>query len=328
MESSFIYKYRPTTFQNIHDSILIDIIKLNIKMDMIHAIFVGNYGCGKSTIINVIIKEYYGDLIKDIHTNENILYINNLKEQGISYYRTELKTFCQTPSTIKGKKKILVLDDIDLISEQSQQVFRNCIDKYLNNIHIIASCINIQKVIDSILSRLTVFKMKKITETDLSIIANHVITNENIKIDNDALQYLYSISNHSIRIMLNYLEKFKLVSEPITMKLAIDLCTNISFNDFDNYTKLCKRDNNLYKAIDFIYKLYDKGYSVMDILDNYFEYIKHSKYITEDEKYKIIPLICKYITLFHNLHEDEIELIYFTNHLISLFTENKNDNKK
>ena len=55
----------------------------------------------------------------------------------------------------------------------------------------------------------------------------------------------------------------------------------------------------------------------MDILDNYFIFIKTTKIISESEKYEIIPLICKYITIFHNIHEDEIELALFTNNIIN-----------
>ena len=54
----------------------------------------------------------------------------------------------------------------------------------------------------------------------------------------------------------------------------------------------------------------------MDILDNYFLYIKISDILSENEKYTITPFICKYITVFHNIHEDEIELALFTNNLI------------
>jgi len=57
----------------------------------------------------------------------------------------------------------------------------------------------------------------------------------------------------------------------------------------------------------------------MDILDNYFLFIKVTNNLSEDEKYKIIPFICKYITIFHNIHEDEIELALFTNNLIQAF---------
>ena len=57
----------------------------------------------------------------------------------------------------------------------------------------------------------------------------------------------------------------------------------------------------------------------MDILDNYFIYLKNTTLITEEEKYAIIPYICKYITIFNNVHEDDIELAHFTNNLIHIF---------
>ena len=66
-----------------------------------------------------------------------------------------------------------------------------------------------------------------------------------------------------------------------------------------------------------IYEIYDKGYSVMDILDNYFIFVKNTNILNEEQKYKIIPFICKYISIFHNIHEDEIELSLFTNNLIN-----------
>ena len=89
-------------------------------MDSLNILLVGNNGSGK-TFLYATIREYYN--MKEIPSN-NVLLINNLKEQGISYYRSEVKTFCQTPSIVPNKKKFIILDDIDFINEQSQQVFR------------------------------------------------------------------------------------------------------------------------------------------------------------------------------------------------------------
>ena len=59
----------------------------------------------------------------------------------------------------------------------------------------------------------------------------------------------------------------------------------------------------------------------MDILDNYFIYIKSSyATIKEDEKYKITTIICKYINVFYNIHEDVIELSLFTNNIMDIYT--------
>jgi hypothetical protein len=79
------------------------------------------------------------------------------------------------------------------------------------------------------------------------------------------------------------------------------------------------REKKLNEAIKLIYEIYDRGYSVMDILDSYFIFLKSTSKISEEQKYQIIPLICKYITIFHNIHEDEIELALFTNNLLPFF---------
>jgi len=146
-------------------------------------------------------------------------------------------------------------------------------------------------------------------------IMNKIKLEENIQIDNEAEEFIVNISNNTIKILINYMEKFKLLNEKITLNYAHQLCCNISFVMFEEYTKYIKQ-KNIQKAIKLIYEIYDKGYSVMDILDNYFLFIKSTNVLSEDEKYKIIPYICKYITIFHNIHEDEIELALFTNNVI------------
>ena len=56
----------------------------------------------------------------------------------------------------------------------------------------------------------------------------------------------------------------------------------------------------------------------MDILDTYFLFIKSTKILSEHNKYLIIKLLCKYIIIFYNVHEDEIELALFTNNLTNI----------
>jgi DNA polymerase III delta prime subunit len=320
METSdklFVNKYQPLIFDDFGiDDEIIKILKTLIVMDNLNILLIGDIASGKTSLLNSLIREYYtGHNPKEYE--DNIMYINNLKEQGINYYRNDVKTFCQTCSVIKGKKKFIVLDDIDLINEQSQQVFRNCIDKFSHNVHFISSCTNIQKVIESIQSRLTIIKIKPLQKDQLFKIIDKIKANENISMDVEAEEFIVNISNKTVKILINYMEKFKLVNEHITHNLAVKLCSNISFITFEDYTNLIK-NKNLNNAIQLIYEIYDKGYSVMDILDNYFLFVKNTDILNETEKYNVIPIICKYITIFHNIHEDEIELALFTNNLIAI----------
>tara|TARA_B100000424_G_scaffold113966_1_gene85830 strand:- start:5280 stop:6233 length:954 start_codon:yes stop_codon:yes gene_type:complete len=316
MEIPFIYKYKPNTFDELEgDQNIINILKTLITMNNLNILFIGDSGSGKTTIINVLLKEYFGDL----HFSDDVLEINCLKDQGIQFYRTEVKTFCQTKCSIPKKKKVLILDDIDNINEQSQQVFRNCIDKYNNNVHFICSCSSIQKVLDSLQSRQIIIKLKKLNNNSFNNIYEKIKKNEKIIIEKQAEKYLLTICNESIRILLNYMEKFKILNEKITLDIVDKVCSNVSFSIFRKYTNLIM-ENKLQDAIDLFYTLYDKGYSVMDIYDNYFLFIKTCDIVNEEQKYEIIKLLCKYITIFHNIHEDEIELAFLTNNLIKLLS--------
>jgi DNA polymerase III delta prime subunit len=313
----FIHKFQPIYFDDFgKNNEVIDILKTLILIDNLNILLLGNIASGKTSLLNAIIKEYYKDN-KPKDYEENVLIINSLKEQGINYYRTDVKTFCQTCSTIQNKKKIVVLDDIDYINEQSQQVFRNCIDKYSHNVHFISSCSNIQKVIENLQSRFSIIKIKPLQKANLIEIINTIKKSEKIEIEPEAEEFIINVSNNTVKILINYMEKFKLLGEKVTLELADKLCSNISFHILNEYTNLIK-ENKLEDALKMIYDLYDRGYSVMDILDNYFVFIKHTNSLDEDEKYKIIPYICKYITVFHNIHEDDIELALFTNNLINV----------
>jgi DNA polymerase III delta prime subunit len=313
----FLTKYQPQLFEqfNINSSV-IDTLNELIKLNKLNILFIGDVGTGKTTFLNALVREYYKGISPEVYI-PNMLPINSLKEQGINFCRNDVKTFCQTHSAINGKKKIILLDDIDLIGEQSQQVFRNFIDKYSNNVHFIATCSNSQKVIETLQSRFIIIKINQLELTQLNQLMDNIIQNENLIISSEAKNFILNISNGSAKILINYLEKIKLLNSPINLEIADNICSNISFLLFEEYTRylLTKQLN---QSIKLIYEIYDKGYSVMDILDNYFIFIKFTNTLTETQKYEIIPIICKYIAIFHNIHEEEIELALFTNNIYNV----------
>ena len=316
----FINKYQPlkvSAFEQLDDELRLLIYSL-IDMNNLNILFYGDSGSGKTSIINAVIREYYNN---DNYNKDNVLILNSLKDQGIQYYRNDVKIFCQTCSLIPGKKKIVLLDDIDLINEQGQQVFRNCIDKYYHNVHFISSCTNIQKVVDTFQSRNIIIKINQLNQSCLSKIMRKIKKNEELVIHDDAELFLLHISNGSVRTLINYMEKIKLLDQEITYDMANKICSNISFHYFDEYTRfVLSGETRLNDAIHILFILNDQGYSVLDILDNYFLFVKITTLFSEDIKYKITSLICKYITIFHNIHEHDIELALFTNNLIQIIS--------
>ena len=319
MSKTLIDKYRPYYIDDFNlDIDTHNTLKTLLELDCLNILLIGNSNSGKTTILHALIRDYYNLSIEDkTESNNNVLFINNLKEQGIQYYRNDMKTFCQSSSSLYGKKKLVLIDDIDTINEQSQQVFRNYIDKYKHNINFISVCTNNQKVIESIQSRLHIIKMKPPSTEHILMIVNKIVNIEKIIIDEESKEYLLTISNKSLRTIINYLEKLYLYQDVVDIELCKMVCTNVTQTKYDEYFECIKKDDCI-GGIKILYSIHDQGYSVIDILDNLFISVKNTEILEEEMKYKIIKFICKYITAFHIIHEHMLELTFLTNNLCEI----------
>lgn len=314
MNSNFIYKYKPYSVKDthIHENTKSTINNF-IQRNNINIIIYGPSNSGKTTLINSILYDYFG-VTQDKHLpKKDILYINSLKEQGISYYRNELKTFCKSYSSTKHKK-IVYIDDLDTVNEQYQQIFRSYIDKYYNNVQFICSCSVIQKIIVSLQSRLTTIKIPPFSYNINRGIIKNIIDKECIKIDEECIEYLLKTSNNCIRTVINNIEKIYLYENTVNLEVCKKLCFHICVQHFDSYINNINRDN-IEPSIEMLHYLYDLGYSVIDILEMFLKYIKISTIINETHIYKTIILISKYIVTLNKIHENKIELTLFTHDL-------------
>ena len=122
-EILFIHKYQPLYFNDFEtDNSVIDILKTLMLINNLNILIVGGNASGKTSLLNALIREYYSGFISKEY-EENVLYINSVKEQGINYYRTDVKTFCQTCSNIKIKKKLLFLMTLTLLMNKVNKFF-------------------------------------------------------------------------------------------------------------------------------------------------------------------------------------------------------------
>ena len=315
MKSSLIIKYKPKGLDDFniteYTKYLINIYLKNSKMlFLIH----GGIGYGKSSLINVLLNKFYNNDKESI--DKNTIYVNLLKEQGINYYRNDLKNYCQINNLKNLKeKKTIILDDLDLLNEQCQQIFNTFINNY-ENINFIISCNDKQKIKSTIINKLELIKINNISIEFIRNRIDKILENENLNLDDKCKELIITSSNMSIPNIINNIEKYTLITKDnfIDYNLLENVSCNIMINDMSKYIELCKSDN-LKGSIDHILKMCNNGFSVIDILEEFFLYIKFHSDLDDKYKYDIIKLICKYINIFHNVHEDSIELIFLTNNI-------------
>ena len=79
-------------------------------MNNLNILLIGDMASGKTSLLNAIIREYYiGNNPSDYE--ENVLYINSLKEQGINYYRNDVKPNDKPDYDQKDNKIVIKFSD-------------------------------------------------------------------------------------------------------------------------------------------------------------------------------------------------------------------------
>ena len=190
----FVEKYRPQKFEDIIgiDASLIN----NIKSNLPHLLFSGQPGTGKTTLAKVIIKELGLDSIT----------LNASDERGIDVIRDKIKTFASTRSQ-NDKVKLILLDEADALTGDSQTCLRNVMETYSNNCRFILTCNYLNKIIEPIQSRCIKVEFGNIKKEDIIKRLQFICKQENITYEDSALIKILKHSKSDIRKAINKIQE-------------------------------------------------------------------------------------------------------------------------
>lgn len=317
MNNTFFDNYKPNNLSDINlNNETIELINIYLKNNKMLFLIHGPSLSGKTSLINILLKEYYNSS----NYNDNIIYINLLKEQGINYFRNEIKNFCQIHNSSNIKQKSIIIDDFDSLNELTQKILITYINKY-NNINFILSCSDLNKIVPSTRYLLEIIRIEHLDTMFLEKILNKVIKKTNMVLEENIKKKLLDDYNKNIPFFMNKVLEINIIfinSNYIIEEKNYDFLDNNILINIDNYLNLCK-NNKVKEAKKIILELHNIGLSVIDILDNIIYYVKNiNKNLNEEYRFKIIKLITNYINIFNNLHEDKIELLFLTNNIIKI----------
>ena len=168
----------------------------------------GPPGTGKTCAAYLFASTYlgvpYSDIIGSVQNRNgtgNFRQINASDERGINVVRTEIEDFMRTPSQIKGKAKILFLDEMDGTTKDFQDALRSKQEKYSGNCIVIGAVNNPYKLIDALISRARSIEFFAIPN---NIIVSWVKTHSNgIIIKESVLQKVVESLNGDMRKIIN-----------------------------------------------------------------------------------------------------------------------------
>ena len=140
-------KYRPLNISNIiyHEKITRSIMSYMDNNKLPHLLFYGPPGTGKTSTILAIAKHYYKEDFSNM-----IMVLNASEERGIETVRNRIKQFVTTIGLYENPDtppfKLIILDEIDAMTEDAQAILRKVVEKYVNNVRFCFICNYLKKV--------------------------------------------------------------------------------------------------------------------------------------------------------------------------------------
>ncbi len=276
----WVEKYRPQTLDDIILSDKVKDIINGFKDEIPNLLFVGTPGTGKTTLARIIVN----DILKC-----NYLYINASDESGIDTIRNKVVNFSQTKS-FDGKVKVVILDEADGLTSQSQAALRNTMESFAKYTRFILTANYKHRIIPALQSRCQFLDIKPTLEAGVKRCYS-ILKQENIEIDDTQKKKFIEL------VKANFPDLRKAINE--IQKNCIDGTLSISSVAVDNallatiYNSIQKKDvlslrRTLIESEDKFYGDYD------NLLREFLNYI-YGQELPDLKKKEMIAVVADHL---------------------------------
>lgn len=300
MAKALYRQYRPKTFDEVlGQDRVVNVLKNQVKNNNFsHAyIFAGERGCGKTTCAKIFAKainclhpkdgspclecenckaiddESTIDIIEmDAASNRRIDDIRNLKDNVI-----------YPPN--KLQYKVYIIDEAHMITREAFNALLKIMEEPPSHLVFILATTEIDKIPNTILSRVQNFEFNKIDSSKIKEQINIILDDKDIKMENEAIDLIIRKANGAMRDALSILDQvISYDSKDFKISDVEELLGVVDFYDIDKLTSSIFSFNQK-EALSYIFSLRENNKSNKDILDSLTFYLRDIMVykMTEDE---------------------------------------------
>ena len=253
MYQALYRKYRPKDFDSVvgQDSIIKTLKNSIINNNFSHAyMFFGPRGTGKTTVSKIFARNINCEKPKDgiacgkcdhckVSFSKDcidIIEIDAASNNGVDEIRELKNKISLVPSELKYK--VYIIDEVHMLSIGAFNALLKTLEEPPEHAIFILATTDPQKVPETIISRCQCFSFKRISSEIIEDRLKFICKEEKIKIDDDVLKNIATLSDGGLRDALGSLDKLvSYTDEKITMEDFIEVNEIISdkqVNDFIN----------------------------------------------------------------------------------------------
>jgi replication factor C small subunit len=170
-------KYRPALLSGIkgQEHFVMDAENWVELQNMPNVLFYGQPGCGKTAAGMALATSLLGENALD-----NFFEINASDDRRLETVRTRIKEIAQSGGIGNIPFRIILLDEMDGMTNDAQNALKRIMERYANNVRFIITCNDRTKIIFALQSRCANYHFKPLPTTTISEVLTDILSKENL----------------------------------------------------------------------------------------------------------------------------------------------------